>query len=106
MDFANIPDEVLDIEIEQVFSTVAQDWKAQTLRQALEKTKEDIITADFSAGGDPIRITELTAWTKSWVIWYDGDIKGFACLRYFARNPKIQGPDPRQKPGRRKKARK
>jgi hypothetical protein len=68
MTFANIPDELLNLELGEAY-TPDKGFYRWTLRSELEQVNEDIQTAEWKCGSSrPLRILHFSAWTKSYIL--------------------------------------
>ncbi len=83
MDFGPIPKEVLSISIQFRYE-VRDDLKDHSLESVLRNVGENIENAEWTVSTDCSKLTEFTAWTKNWVLWYDSNSDYIRC---FAREP-------------------
>lgn len=82
MDYANIPDKILNNVIRNVNNS------NRTLKNCLSTLREDIIVAKWKISKDcPDRLSAFTAWTKSFVTILVGAPSGGQILIYEDRDP-------------------
>jgi hypothetical protein len=70
MTFANIPDELLNLELGEAYDET-KGWYRWTLRSELEDVGEDILNAKWkweSTAAAPLRLVYFTAYTKSYIL--------------------------------------
>lgn len=76
--YANVPDEVLDLIID--------DWDNSTVRDVIDQVGEELEAARFRTNEDGDRLEFFQAWSENHVFYYHGD-GAFSGIFTVPRNP-------------------
>lgn len=80
--YADLPDEILDIEVD--------DWNNYTLRDEIDQKGEELEAARYKTNPDGDRLEFFMAWSESFVFYYHSD-GAFSGIVSVPRNPPKKG---------------